>query len=135
MIAGGRYDGLVEEIGGPSTPGVGWAAGVERLALLATSEPAAVRPVAIVPIGSAAEVEARRLAAELRHAGIAVELAFSGKPGQRMKRADRANARFALSLGDAELEGGTLKLRDLDTGAETTVQRQQITAELRAVEK
>jgi histidyl-tRNA synthetase len=135
VIAGGRYDGLVEEIGGPSTPGVGWAAGVERLALLATNEPAAVRPVAIVPIGPAADVEARRLAAELRHAGIAVELAFSGKPGQRMKRADRANARFALSLGDAELEGGTLKLRDLDSGTETTVERDRIAARLADAEQ
>jgi histidyl-tRNA synthetase len=135
VIAGGRYDGLVEEIGGPSTPGVGWAAGVERLALLATEEPRPARPVAIVPIGPAAEAEARRLAAELRHGGIAVELAFSGKPGQRMKRADRANARFALSLGDAELESGMLKLRDLDSGTETTVERQRIAAHLGAVGK
>jgi histidyl-tRNA synthetase len=123
VIAGGRYDGLVEEIGGPSTPGVGWAAGVERLALLATNEPAEPRPVAIVPIGEAAEAEARKLAGELRHAGIAVELAFRGKPGQRMKRADRANARFAISMGDEELASGTVKLRDLDSGEETTVDR------------
>ena len=135
VIAGGRYDGLVEEIGGPSTPGVGWAAGVERLALLATKEPVATRPVAIVPIGSAAEAEARRLAAELRHGGIAVELAFSGKPGQRMKRADRANARFALSLGDVELESGMLKLRDLDSGTETTVERSRIAAHVADVQQ
>jgi histidyl-tRNA synthetase len=131
VIAGGRYDGLVEEIGGPGTPGVGWAAGVERLALLATNEPAQPRPVAIIPIGAAAETSARRLAAELRRADIAVELAFRGKPGQRMKRADRANARFAVSLGDAELETGTLKLRDLDSGEETTVRRDAIVARLR----
>lgn len=123
VIAGGRYDGLVEEIGGPPTPGVGWAAGVERLALLATDEPASPRPVAIVPIGAAAEAEARKLAAELRRAGIAVELAFKGKPGQRMKRAHRANARFAVSLGDDELASGALKLRDLDSGDETAVGR------------
>lgn len=135
VIAGGRYDGLVEEIGGPPTPGVGWAAGVERLALLATSEPSTARPVAIVPIGPAAEAEGRCIAAELRHAGIAVELAFTGKPGQRMKRADRANARFALSLGDAELESGMLKLRDLDSGAETTVERHRIAAHLADAEQ
>ena len=123
VIAGGRYDGLVEEIGGPPTPGVGWAAGVERLALLAQAEPALPRPVAIVPIGPAAEAAARQLAAELRGSGIAVELAFKGKPGQRMKRADRANARFAISMGDEELSAGTLKLRDLDSGEETTVGR------------
>jgi len=132
VIAGGRYDGLVEEIGGPSTPGVGWAAGVERLALLATNAPHEPRPVAIVPIGEAAEAEARQLAHELRHAGIAVELAFRGKPGQRMKRADRANARFAVSMGDAELATGTVKLRDLDSGEETTVERAVVCAQLTA---
>ena len=131
VIAGGRYDGLVEEIGGPPTPGVGWAAGVERLALLATNEPAPPRPVAIIPIGSAAETEARKLAAELRHAGIAVELAFKGKPGQRMKRADRAHARFAISLGDEELKSGTVKLRDLDTKEEQTVDSREIPALLK----
>ena len=132
VIAGGRYDGLVEEIGGPSTPGVGWAAGVERLALLAADAPRQPRPVAIVPIGEAAEAEARKLANELRQSGIAVELAFRGKPGQRMKRADRANARFAVSLGDAELEDGTVKLRDLDSGEETTVERAFLRAQLTA---
>ncbi len=132
VIAGGRYDGLVEEIGGPPTPGVGWAAGVERLALLAANEPAEPRPVAIVPIGEAAEAEARKLASELRHAGIAVELAFRGKPGQRMKRADRANARFAVSLGDEELAAGILKLRNLDTKEEQTVDRIDIAAMLKS---
>jgi histidyl-tRNA synthetase len=132
VIAGGRYDGLVEEIGGPPTPGVGWAAGVERLALLAQGEPAEPRPVAIVPIGPAAEAAARKLAAELRHAGFAVELAFKGKPGQRMKRADRANARFAISMGDEELAAGKLKLRDLDSGEETTVGRDTVIDHLTA---
>lgn len=130
VIAGGRYDGLVEEIGGPSTPGVGWAAGVERLALLAGREEAPARPVAIVPIGPAAEQAARLLAAELRAAGIAVELAFKGKPGQRMKRADRANARFALSLGDDELAAGVVKLRDLDSGEEQELPRAELVRRL-----
>lgn len=131
VIAGGRYDGLVEEIGGPPTPGVGWAAGVERLALLAENEPATPRPVALIPIGQAAEAEARKLAAALRHAGIAVELAFRGKPGQRMKRADKANASHAISLGDEELQTGKLKLRNLDTGEEQTVERSTIAARLK----
>jgi histidyl-tRNA synthetase len=123
VIAGGRYDGLVEEIGGPVTPGVGWAAGVERLALLAAGEPATPRPIALIPIGPAAEAEARKLAHELRQAGIPTELAFKGKPGQRMKRADKANATHAISLGDEELKTGKLKLRNLDTKEEQTVDR------------
>jgi histidyl-tRNA synthetase len=130
VIAGGRYDGLVEEIGGPPTPGVGWAAGVERLALLAGREEVRARPVAIVPIGPAAEKAARLLAAELRSAGIAVELAFKGKPGQRMKRADRAAARVALSLGDDELASGVVKLRDLDSGEEQVLPRSELVRHL-----
>jgi len=131
VIAGGRYDGLVEEIGGPPTPGVGWAAGVERLALLATNEPQPPRPIAIVPIGQAAEAEARKLAHELRSADIAIELAFKGKPGQRMKRADKANASHAISIGDEELATGKLRVRNLDTKEERAIDRTDIAAQLK----
>ena len=60
VLAGGRYDGLVATMGGPDTPGIGWAAGVERLAMLLDETPAAPRPVAVVPIGEAAELAALR---------------------------------------------------------------------------
>ena len=118
VMAGGRYDGLMREMGGPDVPGVGWAAGMERLAMLLAETPAAPRPVAIVPIGPEAEERAQVLAHGLRRAGIAVDLAFKGKPGQRMKRADRIGARWSLSLGSDELARGVVRLRDLDTGAE-----------------
>jgi len=116
VMAGGRYDGLVEQIGGSRTPGVGWAAGIERLALLLHSLPPAPIPVAIIPIGPAAERQANSLARRLREAGIAVELAFKGKPGQRMKKADRAGASHAISIGDEELAKGVVRLRDLASG-------------------
>ena len=61
VLAGGRYDGLVATMGGPDTPGIGWAAGIERLAMLRDATPAMPRPVAVVPIGEAAEREALRL--------------------------------------------------------------------------
>ena len=102
-MAGGRYDGLMREMGGPDVPGVGWAAGIERLAMLTAAPPPDPRPVAIVPIGAEAEHRAFVLAHQLRRAGIAVDLAFKGKPGQRMKRADRVGARWAVSLGSDEL--------------------------------
>ena len=121
LIAGGRYDGLVAELGGPMTPGVGWAAGIERLALLASDPPPPPRPVALIPIGAAGERAALELAVRLRRSGIAVEHAFKGKPAQRMKRADRANARLALFLGDDELARGAVKLRDLDTKDEASL--------------
>lgn len=126
VIAGGRYDGLMQAMGGPDHPGVGWAAGVERLSMLMASSPPPGRPVALVPIGAPAEAEALSLADELRRAGIAVEHGFRGKPAQRMKRADRANARLALFVGDDELARGVVKVRDLDSGIEEDVSRNAI---------
>jgi histidyl-tRNA synthetase len=133
VLAGGRYDGLMRAMGGPDVPGVGWAAGVERLAMLLPQAPAEPRPIAIVPIGAEAEAAAYGLAQELRRAGLAVDLAFKGKPGQRMKRADRIGARFALSLGDDELERGVVKLRDLDSGADEELALDRLTERLRGV--
>ena len=118
VMAGGRYDGLMKEMGGPDLPGVGWAAGIERLAMLAGAPPSATRPVALVPIGAEAAERASVLAHELRLVGVAVDLAFKGKPGQRMKRADRIGARWAVSIGSEELARGVARLRDLDSGVE-----------------
>jgi histidyl-tRNA synthetase len=132
VIAGGRYDGLMEQLGGPSTPGVGWAAGIERLGLLLQGTPAAPTPVALVPIGPAAEREAVSLAGELRRAGIACDLAFKGKPGQRMKRADRIGAASAVVFGDDELATGRVLVRDLATGEQTPVDRAKLVERLGA---
>lgn len=133
VVAGGRYDGLMREMGGADVPGVGWAGGIERLAMLLPAAPAIPRPIAIVPIGADAEAEAEAhgLARELRRAGLTVDLAFKGKPGQRMKRADRIGARHAVSLGGDELARGVAKLRDLDSGAEEEVAREDLAARLR----
>ena len=106
MLAGGRYDGLVRAMGGPDTPGIGWAAGVERLAMLLDETPAPGRPIAVVPIGDQVELAALRLAEELRAAGLTVEMEFRGKVGQRLKRASQRNARHALLLGEDELGQG-----------------------------
>ena len=121
VIAGGRYDGLVKMMGGPDIPGVGWASGVERMAMLVGSAPSKHAPIAIVPIGEEAEYQADILARDLRYHGHAVDLAFKGKPGQRMKRADKVGAVFALSLGDDELKAGNVRVRNLKTGDDHTV--------------
>ena len=124
VMAGGRYDGLVQEMGGPPTPSVGWAAGVERLALLLEANgltPPAPRPVAVIPVGEEAEGPALDLAQALRRAGVAAEMAYKGNVKKRMERANRAGARFALILGDAELAEGVAQLRDLDTGTQERV--------------
>lgn len=121
VLAGGRYDGLIETIGGPSTPGIGWAAGVERLAMLLAEVPAAPRPIAVIPLGAQAEELALTLVQRLRHEGFAIDLGFSGNIKKRMKRADRVGARAAVILGEDELAKESATLRDLDTGEQELV--------------
>jgi histidyl-tRNA synthetase len=121
VMGGGRYDGLVEEMGGPATPSVGWAAGIERLAMLLPASPAAPRVVAVIPAGEAAEGPALDLLQALRHAGIAAEIAYKGNLKRRMERANRIAARAAVILGEAEIAAGVAQLRDLDAGTQETV--------------
>jgi histidyl-tRNA synthetase len=121
VMGGGRYDGLIEIMGGPATAGVGWAAGIERMAMMLAETPAARRPLAIVPMGAAAEQQAAGLAERLRCAGFAVELGYSGNIGKRLKRADKLGAAAAIILGEDELAKGEAALRDLDSGEQTAV--------------
>lgn len=121
VLAGGRYDGLIATMGGPPTPGIGWAGGIERLAMLATAIPAPHRPIAIVPIGAEAEEAALGIAEALRAAAFRVDLGFGGSMSKRMKRANRVNARAAVILGEDELRQQTATVRDLDSGAQTLV--------------
>jgi histidyl-tRNA synthetase len=121
VMGGGRYDGLVGMMGGPETPGVGWAAGIERLALLLQHPPAARRPIAMVPVGGEAEATALKLAVELRRAGFVVELGYGGNVGKRMKRANKLGARAAVLIGSDELTRQAATLRDLDSGEQEEV--------------
>ena len=121
VIAGGRYDGLVETLGGPHTAAVGWAAGIERLAMMIDA-PAAEKPVAVlVPIGEAGEAIAWGLLGQLRGAGIAADMAFRGNMKKRMQRADASGARFALIIGDSEVESGAAQLKDMVSGEQRAV--------------
>src|SRR6266481_1650742 len=121
VIGGGRYDGLIAMMGGPATPGVGWAAGIERLAML-IAEPAGIaRPIAVVPVGEAAELPALRLAETLRRAGFTIDQGYSGNVGRRLKRANKIAARAAILLGEDELARGAATVRDLDSGEQVAV--------------
>ncbi len=135
VVAGGRYDGLVEEIGGPATPAVGFALGLERLiSLLApdwvTSEPTTVF---IAPLGEACESAAMRLAEALRDHKLRVWLhCGGGSLKSQLKKADRLGTRFALILGEQEREGGQVLVRDLHTGEQTPIAHNDITEFLHA---
>jgi len=121
VLAGGRYNGLIEAMGGPPTPGTGWAAGVERLALMIGEPPLPLRPIAIVPVGEEAEAEALGLAQRLRRDGFAADLGFSGNLKKRLTKANKANAAAAVIIGDDELAKGAATVRDMETGEQTEV--------------
>jgi len=130
VIAGGRYDGLIETMGGAPTPAVGWAGGIERLAMLVDGAPHAPRPIALVPVGDVVQEAAMILARDLRNAGFIVDLGYQGNVTRRMKRADKIGARVALLLGDDELERGVVTLRDLDSGEQQEFARDALQAAL-----
>jgi histidyl-tRNA synthetase len=135
VLGGGRYDGLFETMGGPPLPGVGWAAGIERLAMLIAEPLAPRRPVAIIPVGEAGERIAMRLAEELRTAGHVVDLSYSGNLARRMRRADRVRARAAVLIGEDEIGRGVATVRDLDSGAQDEVLLAELSAKLAALDR
>ncbi|MDP2168106.1 MAG: histidine--tRNA ligase [Thermodesulfovibrionales bacterium] len=120
VAAGGRYDGLVEEFGGPATPAIGFAIGVERLIYLLKERELDIPlpDVFIAAIGPAANREAVRLAGRLRAEGAWVELGYGGASlKSQMRRADRLGAAYAFIIGDDELGAGVFKWKSLKDGS------------------
>ncbi|HMI41349.1 MAG TPA: histidine--tRNA ligase [Sphingomicrobium sp.] len=132
VIAGGRYDGLVETLGGPHTPAVGWAAGIERLAMMIDAPEAEMPLAVLVPIGGAGERIAERLLNQLRNAGIAADMAFRGNMKRRMQRADASGARYALIIGDSEAEAGAAQVKDMVSGEQRAVAFDRLVEALKA---
>ena len=130
VMGGGRYDGLMETLGGPHIPAVGWAAGIERLAMLIEEPEGPPRPIVVVPVGAEAELAALTLTQRLRGQGFTVDLGYSGNVGKRLKQANKANARVALVLGEAELARNAVVLRDLDRGEQEEVALDRLAAAL-----
>jgi histidyl-tRNA synthetase len=134
VCGGGRYDSLVQQLGGPATPAVGWAMGLERLVLLLSQreqQPSASVPdLYVISRGEQAEAAALPLARRCRLAGLAVELDASGAAfGKQFKRADRSGARWAVVIGDAEAAAGMVRLKDLRAGAQAGGQPEAQTGE------
>jgi histidyl-tRNA synthetase len=121
ILAGGRYDGLVEQMGGTKTAGVGWAAGIERLAMLAESVPEEKRPIAIIPVAPELQTRGLAIAHDLRSRGFVIELGYRGNMSRRLKRANKLNAKASIILGPDELERGAATVRNLDTGDQEEV--------------
>ncbi len=116
VLAGGRYDGLMESLGGPHTPAVGWAAGIERLGML-LDEPAAVGPDAIfIPLGDGCEPAAMKLMGELRGSGVSCDMAYRGNMKKRMQKANAVGAAHVVIIGENELANGVVAVKNLETG-------------------
>jgi histidyl-tRNA synthetase len=132
LVGGGRYDGLVEELGGPPTPAIGFGAGLERLLLTTALEPKKQRSeVFIAPIGERAAGEALVIARELREAGIpALVEGRGGSLKSMLRRANSLNAAHAIVIGDGELDRGVVQLKDLAAHAQRDVARTEIVREL-----
>ncbi|MBX9946301.1 MAG: histidine--tRNA ligase [Reyranella sp.] len=121
VLGGGRYDGLIAELGGPPTAGIGWAGGIERMLMLCNDPAPEPRPVVIVPLGAAAEAKALGIARALRRQGITVEQDYRGNMKRRLQRANKLNARAAVIIGDDELAKGVAQLKDFDSGGQREV--------------
>jgi histidyl-tRNA synthetase len=121
VLAGGRYDGLVAQMGGGDVAGIGWACGVERLSMLLESDVELARPIAVIPVGDDMAETALKIAYDLRKAGFRVEHGYSGNIKKRMIKANKANAFKAVIIGSDEFAGGNVTIKDLDSGEQKIV--------------
>ncbi|HEU4754354.1 MAG TPA: histidine--tRNA ligase [Armatimonadota bacterium] len=132
VLGGGRYDGLVEELGGEPTPGIGFGCGIERVLLICDAlgirfpveEP---RPVFVVTLGEAARLPGLKLLNALRQAGVPAQIDYQGRSMKaQMRAANRAHARVALILGEDEVAQGVVSLKDLDSSSQETVPMDEV---------
>ncbi|WP_306591420.1 histidine--tRNA ligase [Geothrix sp. 21YS21S-4] len=134
LLGGGRYDGLVKQLGGPEVPAFGWAIGLDRLAMVLQQvrgeAPHAV-PALLIPLGERAATEALKLARRLWDAGAAVQLETRGGALKKaMATANRTGVQTVLILGDGELEAGTVTVKHMATGEQESWPADEVAARL-----
>lgn len=130
VLAGGRYDGLVAQMGGGDVPGIGWACGVERLSMLLDKDVDLPRPIAVIPVGDDAQEAALKIAYDLRKAGFRVEHGYSGNLKKRMIKANKVNAYKAVIIGSEELNTGFVTVKDLDSGEQKSINLENLIKEI-----
>ena len=127
VVSGGRYNGLIGQMGGEDVPAIGFGCGVERLEALMPELPAEAQPVALVALGSEAQLAALRLAEQLRDEGLVVHSPLQdGSFKAQFKRANRVAARFTVVIGEDELKNGVYTLKDMATGTQSNVPADQL---------
>jgi histidyl-tRNA synthetase len=136
ILGGGRYDGLVKQLGGPDRVGIGFAAGIERLVLAMPEQSARGdrRPLFVAAMGEAARESALELLRDLRRAGLEAHMEYEGRSiKSQMKRADRLHAAYALILGDEELRLDAVTVKDMGTGEQKRTPRADVVDQCRAL--
>ena len=128
VLAGGRYDGLVESLGGPATPAIGFAAGLERLEMLLPRAEASAPDIAVVVLGDAVSAYALQQAARLREAGLSVMHCGGGSAKKQFRMADREGAKFVVTIGEDEMKENKLMLKDLSTGEQSKLSLVEVIA-------
>lgn len=137
MCGGGRYDGLVEQLGGPATPGIGFGMGMERVLTVLESrgrekEASPTLEVFVATLGSEARVEGIKLVNELRLSGISADMDHAARSLKaQFKYADKLRAPYVMILAEDELKAGQVKLRDMRAASEETLARGEVAARLR----
>lgn len=126
LLAGGRYDGLTKLMGGEEIPAIGFAAGIERIALMGNFKPEKPRPTIIMPIGDVCFNYCINLAKQLREKNIVTTITSSGKISKRMQNALSSKAKYVIFIGSTEQEKGICKLKDLDQNSEQEVSMSQL---------
>lgn len=124
VLAGGRYDNLVEKMSGKKVPAIGFAAGVERLMLLAKLDLPKVRPIAVNYISENEKTYAFEIAQKLRCAGFVTEFIFDGNFKKQMKRASQNNSRFVVIVGEDEMKNGEVSVKDFDNSKEQKLKQE-----------
>ena len=131
VLGGGRYDGLAEMLGGPAIAGVGWAAGIERLALLIEPSQPLPQPLILIALGEKHEVRMAEIAAKLRECSIRVEVLYGGgSRDKQMKRAHRRGARYVAISGEKESADGEICVYDMKKNRQCNIQFVEASYEL-----
>ena len=133
VLGGGRYDGLIENLGGTPTPAVGWAAGIERLAMLIETPQKSGPDTIIIPLGEAAQSAATAILADIRRNHITADMAYKGNMKKRMQKANAKNGKSVIIMGDDELERGEVSLKNLTSGEQESVALENIITALQKI--
>ena len=131
VLSGGRYNGLIHSMGGPETPGVGWAAGLDRVALLVGEPKNKKESVGVIAVDAPSQPEALTLLQELRSQNIASQTFYSGNLSKQMKKAHKRGCKSVVLIGEKEINNKTVVIKDLETGEQREVSRSQLIENLK----